>query len=77
MAVREERLAQQKLYDAEAEVDARYWKREILISLFRRSQRFQVQQANRWADQAQRYKISLYEELEVRNRIFQENHARD
>ena len=32
MAVREERLAQQKLYEAEAEVDARYWNREILKS---------------------------------------------
>ena len=34
----------------------------------------QVQQANRWADQAQRDKICLYGEMELRNRLFQENH---
>ena len=41
------------------------------------SQRFQRQQANRWADQAQRDKISLYVELELRIRHFQEDRARD
>ena len=41
------------------------------------SQRFQLHQANRRADQAQRDQISLYEELEVRNRLFRENQARD
>ena len=41
------------------------------------SQRFQPQQASRWADQAQGDKISLYGELELRHRLFQENHARD
>ena len=30
---------------------------------------FQPLQANRWADQAQRDEISLYEELELRNRL--------
>ena len=40
-------------------------------------QRFQLQQANRWADKAQRDKISLYGELELRNRLFQESQAKD
>ena len=33
------------------------------------SQRLQLHQANQWADQAQRDKISLYGELELRNRL--------
>ena len=41
------------------------------------SQQFQLQQANRWAHQAQRDKISLYGELELRNRLFQECPAKD
>ena len=41
------------------------------------SQRFQLHQASQWADQAQRDKISLCGELELRNRLFQEDHARD
>ena len=41
------------------------------------SQRFQAQQASRWVDQAQREKISLYGELELRNRLFQENNAKN
>ena len=41
------------------------------------SQRFQLHQARRWADQAQRDKIILYGELELRHRLFQEHHARD
>ena len=41
------------------------------------SQRFQLHQATRWADWAQRDKISLCGEWELRNRLFQEDHARD
>ena len=41
------------------------------------SHRLQLQQANHWADQAQRDKISLYGELEMRNRLFRENQAKD
>ena len=58
-------------------------RREILTPLFHEinqefeSQRFQLHQASRWADQAQRDKMSLYGELEFRNRLFQEHHARD
>ena len=51
-------------------------KREIRILFFMRSikssspQRLQLQQANQWADQAQRDKVSLYGELEMRNSLF-------
>ena len=41
------------------------------------SQRLQLQQAKPWADQAQREKISLCGELELRNRLFPENRAKD
>ena len=37
------------------------------------SQRLELHQANQWADQAQREKISLYGELEMRNRLIQES----
>ena len=40
------------------------------------SQRLQLQQANQWAEQAQREKISLYGELEIWNRLFRENQAK-
>ena len=41
------------------------------------SQRLQLQQANQWADQAQREKINLSGQLETRNRLFRENRAKD
>ena len=41
------------------------------------SQRFQLHQASRWADQAQRDKINLYGELELRNRLFQERQPKN
>ena len=78
-AVRGEMMA----LEAEAEVDARNWETRNSDFAFqdinqeKESQRFQLPQASRWADQAQRDKISLYGELELRNRLFQENHARD
>ena len=61
-------MAQQRLFEAEA----RNWRGEILISLFKEinqefeSQRLQLQWANQWADQTQRDKTSLYGELELR-----------
>ena len=76
-------MAQQRLYEAEAEVEARNWKKRNSDIVFQEinqefeSQRFQLLQASRWADQAQRDKISLYGELECRNKLFQEYHARD
>ena len=40
------------------------------------SQRLQLQQGIQWADQAQREKIILRGELEMRNRLFREDHSR-
>ena len=67
LAVRGERMAQQKkLYEAEAEVEARNWEKRNSDIAFHEinqefePQRFQRHQANRWADQA-----------------FQEDHARE
>ena len=40
-------------------------------------QRLELHQANQQADQAQREKISLCGELELRNRFFQESQAKD
>ena len=68
---------------AEAEVEARNWEKRNSDIAFQeinqefQSQRFQLQQASRWADQAQRNKISLYGELELRNGLFREDHSRD
>ena len=79
MTVRGEKMAQQKLYDAEAEVEARFWEKmnsDIALHGINQefeSQRFQLQQANRWTDQAQRNKNPL----EWRSGIERENHARD
>ena len=53
-------MAQQKLYEAEAEVEARNWEKRNSDSAFHEinqkfeSQRFQLHQASRWADQVQR-----------------------
>ena len=41
------------------------------------SQRLQRQQANQWADHAQRNNISLFGELKVRKTLFREDHARN
>ena len=40
------------------------------------SQRLDLYQANQWADQAREEKISSFGELDMRNRIFQENRAK-
>ena len=73
MAVRGERVAQ-----AEAEVQARNWEKRCYEIAFREiNQEFESQQFQLWADQAQRDKISLYGELELRNRLCKEDHARD
>ena len=83
LAVRGEKLAQQRFCEAEADVEVKHWeKRKSDIALYEinqefESQRFQLQQANQWAHQAQRDKISLYGELETRNRLHGENQAED
>ena len=75
-------MAQQRLYEAEAEVEATSWEKrhsDIICQEINEefeNQRFQLHQASRWADHAQRDKNSLYGELELRNRLFQENYAR-
>ena len=76
LAVRGEKRAQLRLCEAEADVEVKHWEdKNSDIALHEINQEFefqrsQLQQANRWADQAQREKISLYGELEVRNRLF-------
>ena len=79
----EEKLAQQRLFEAEADVEVEHWeKRNSDISLCEinpefESQRLLLQQAHQWADQAQKDKTSLCGELEMRNRLFRENQAKD
>ena len=41
------------------------------------SQRFQLHQASRWADLAQRDKINLCGQLDMKNRLVQESGAKD
>ena len=63
-------MTQQKLFEAEAEVEARNWEKRNSDFTFHEinqefeSQRFQLHQASRWGDQAQRDKISVYGELD-------------
>ena len=51
--------------------EEKLWHRFQEINQEFESQRFQVLQAGRWADQGQRDKSSLHGELELRNRLFQ------
>ena len=81
--LKEERKWLNKKCLNEAEVEARNWeKRNADVALYEvnqefESQRFQLQQASRWAEQAQRDNISLNGKMELRTRPLQENHARD
>ena len=60
LAVRGERIAQQKLYEAEADVEVKHWEKKNADMALNEvnqefdSQRFQPHQASRRADQAQR-----------------------
>ena len=82
-AVRGEKLAQQRLFEAEADVEVNLWaKRKSDIALYDvnpefESQRLHLQLVNQWADEAQREKISLCGESEMRTRLFRENRAKD
>ena len=73
-------MAQQRLFAAEADVEVKHWEETNSdIPLYEthrelESQRLQVQQANQWA---QREKISLCGELDMRNSLFRENRAKD
>ena len=63
LAVQGEKLVQQRLCEAEADVEVKHWeKRHSDIALCKINweieyQRLQLQQANQWADQAQRENI--------------------
>ena len=75
LAVKGEELAEQKLCEAEAEVEARNWEKRNSDTAFHEinqdfeSQRFHLHQASRWADQAQRDQISLHGDLELRSKL--------
>ena len=72
LVVQGEIMVQQKLYEAEAEVEAGYReKRNSDIALREINQEFETQRLQ--LQQA----VSLCGELELRNRLFHENHARD
>ena len=64
-------------------MDVREWeKRRSDLALYEtnrelESQRLELDQSNRWADQALRERISLHGELELRSRFFQESRARN
>ena len=109
MATRGEKLAQQRFFEAEADVEVKHWEKrnsDIAFHVINRdseSQRCQQHQASRWADQAQRVRsirssspndysynrrvkgtdqaqrdnISLYGELEMKNRLFRESETKD
>ena len=82
LAERGDKLALQRLYEAEADVEVKLWEKrnsDIALCEINREfgSRFQLQQANQWTDQAEKDKISLYGELEMRNRLFRENQAKD
>ena len=61
-------MAQQRLHEAAAKVEARNWDQRKSDIAFQdinqefESERFQLQQASRWADQAERDIISLHGE---------------
>ena len=81
-AVRGEIAAHKRLCEAEAGMEMRRWEQknsEVALYESHReleSQRLQLHQAHQWADQAQREKINLCGELELKNRIGQESHTR-
>ena len=83
LAVHGECSAQRRLSEAEADMDVREWeKRSSDSALYEanrelESQRLELNQANRWADQAQRERIGWHGELEMRSRLFQESRQRD
>ena len=77
-AAREENAVPKRLSEAEADMEIGRWEvtssAVVLCETHREleSQRLQLHQANQWADQALREKITLCGELEMRNRLFNE-----
>ena len=82
LAVRGGKLAQLRFYEAGADVEMKHWeKKNSDISLYEinqefESQRLQLQKEKQRANQ-QRDKISLYGELEMRNRLIRKHQAKD
>ena len=75
-AVRGENAAQKRLSEAEAGIDGEQKGSELALCHTHQelaSQRLQQHQANQWADQALREKISLCGKLDMRNRLFNES----
>ena len=83
MANRGECAARRRSSEAEADMGIRNWEqRNSDCALYEtnrelESQRLELYPANQWADQAQREKMNLCGELEMRSRLFQESFARD
>ena len=81
-AVMGENSAQRKLHSTEYDVEIKNLERRnseyALIESQREleSERLQLRQASQWADQAQREKINLCGELELRNFFHEESYAR-
>ena len=71
--------ARKRLSDAEAHLDSRDWeRRKSELALYESQQQLESQkrespQASQWADQAQRERINLCGDLEMRSRIHYEN----
>ena len=80
--VQEENAAQKRLSEVEADVEIRRWEQKSSkMALYEtdrelESHRLELHQANQRADQAQRQKINLCGEMEMRKRLFQESRAR-
>ena len=83
LAVQGECAAQKRLSEAETEVDICIWKqRNSDLALYDtnrelETQRLELHQANQWADQAQREKINLSGESDMRDILFRETRARN
>ena len=75
LAVQEECAAQRRFSEAEADMEIRNWEqRKSDMALHEtdqelESQRLELYQANQWADQAQREKMNLCGEMEMRSRL--------
>ena len=83
LAVPGECAAQKRLSEAEADVGIRNWEQrnaDVALDETNReleSRRLELCLVNQWADQAQREKINLRGELEMRNGLFRESRARN
>ena len=78
-----ELAAQTRLSEAQSELDRREWtmcNADVALcetGMQLQSQRMELHQANHLTDQTRREKIWLFEELEMRNKVFQEDRARN